>query len=156
MRILGTTIKASTLWTLLFLTIAAYHLVATLIFLRVAVPAVARVQGFRSQSVTANIESRYGSRRTTYFTNIPIIKFRTAAGNEYELSKLTPFGLYEEGQAIDVLYDPKKPGNSRQNTLGAIWGTCILFLFVTLVILLYRLTFFMKKHRVQQRRREGR
>jgi hypothetical protein len=102
------------------------------------------------------MESRYGSRRTTYITNVPIIKYHTATGNEYELSKLTPFGLYEEGQAINILYDPKNPGNSCQNTIGAICGFCILFSFLSFVIFIYRLSICMKKNSVQHLRREGR
>jgi hypothetical protein len=149
MRILGTTIKTSTILALLFLTVAAYHLFATLLFLRVAIPTVAIVKGFRSQSVTSNIESRYGGRRATYISNLPIIKFHAASGNEYELLKSTPFSFYEEDQAIDILYDLKNPGNSRQKSIGAIWGTCIFFSFLSFVIFFYRLSIIIKKHRAQ-------
>jgi len=159
MRILGTTIKTSTILVLLLLAIAAYHIFATLLFLRVAIPTVATVQGFRNQSAVVNIESRYGSRRTTYVTNYPIIKYRTATGNEYELSRLTPcdfLEVFKEGQSIDILYDSNNPGNSCQNSIGGKWGASILFLFLSVVILFYRLSMIIKKHRVQHRRREGR
>ncbi len=158
MRILGTTFKISSIWALLFLTIGAYHFFSTLLFLRVAIPTVGIVKGFRSQSVIANIESRYGSRRDTYMFRFPIIKFHTATGNEYELSKPTPtlFAVYEEDQAIDILYDPRNPGNSYQNSVGAIWGSFIFFSFLGSVIIFYRLTIVIKKHRLQDRHREGR
>lgn len=145
------------MWALLFLTIAAYHFFTTLLFLRVAIPTVGTVKGFRSQSVIANIESRYGGRRETYMFRFPIIKYHTATGNEYELSKPAPtlFSVYEEGQAIDILYDPRNPGNSYQKSVGAIWGSFILFSFLSSVIIFCRLAIVVKKHRVQHRHREG-
>lgn len=151
MRILGTTIKISTILALLFLTVAAYNVFVTLLFLRVAIPTVTIVKGFRSQSIIYNTEGAYGSRRDTYILNFPIIKFHTATGNEYELLKLTPFNSYEEGQSIDVLYDPKNPEKSCQKSIGAIWGTCIFISFFGFVILFYQLSIYIKKHRVQQR-----
>ncbi len=153
MRILGTTVKASTIWALLFLTIAAYHFLSALLFLSAAIPTVAIVEGHGTESVTERMEGRYGSRQDTYNFIHPIIKFHTANGNEYELSKPTPFCSYEEGQRVDILYDPKNPENSRQNSIGAIWGTSIFFIMLSSMILLYRL---IKKRRDQQRRREGR
>jgi len=57
MRILGTSVKTSTIWALLFLTIAVYQLIATLLFLRVAIPTVAIVNGLTSQPITVNTES---------------------------------------------------------------------------------------------------
>lgn len=156
MRILGTTVKLSTIWALLFFTIAVYHLIATLLFLRVASPTVAVVNGFTNQPITVNTESRYGSRRDTYNTKFPIIRFHAADGNEYDLLKLTPFRTYKEGQSIDILYDPKNPNKSYHKSIGAIWGFCILFSFLSFVIVMYRLSIFIKKNSVQHRRREGR
>lgn len=156
MRILETTVKTSTILALLFFSIAAYNLLTTLLFLRVAIPTVAVVKGFRSQPITVNTESQYGSRRDTYNTKSPIIRFNAADGNEYDLLKLTPFSTYREGQSIEILYDPKNPNMSSHNSIGAIWGFCILFLFIGFVILIYRLSMYMKKHRIQHRRREGR
>ncbi len=153
MRILGTTIKASTIWALLFLAIAAYNCFSAVLFLRAAIPTVAIVHGNRNTPVTARTESRYGSRQDTYNFVHPIIKFHTPDGNEYELSKPALFGSYYEGQGIDILYDPKNANNSRQNSIGAIWGTSILFIVLSSMILVYRL---IKKHRDQHRRREGR
>jgi hypothetical protein len=150
MRILGTTVKTSTILALLFLTIAAYHFFVTLLFLRVAIPTVAIVKGFRRQPVTYNVEGGHGGWRDTYISNFPIIKFYNETGNEYELLKPNPFGVYEEGQAIDILYDPKNPGNSYQKTIGAVWGTCILFSFLSFVIFFYRLSIIIKEHRARQ------
>jgi len=148
MRIFG--IKTSTIFALLFLTIAAYHLFATLLFLRVAIPTVAIVEGQRNESVTARTESRYGSRQDTYNFIHRIIKFHATNGNEYELSKPTPFGSYEEGQRIDILYDPEHPEKSRQKSIGAMWGTCIFFSFFSFVFFLYRLSIVIKEHRARQ------
>jgi len=156
MRILGIAIKASTIWALLFFAIAAYHFLSALLFLRVAIPTVATVEGQRNESVTARAESRYGSKQDTYNFVHPIIKFHAADGNEYKLSKPTPFGSYKEGQRIEILYNPKNPKNSRQNSIGAMWGTSILFLTLSSMILLYRLYLAIKKHRDQHRRREVR
>jgi len=155
MRILGTTIKASTIWALLFLAIAAYYFLSALLFLRAAIPTVAIVEGHGNESVTARSESRYGGRQDTYNFVHPIIKFHTTNGNEYELSKPTPFGSYEEGQRVEILYEPKNPRNSRQKSIGAIWGTSLLFVTLSFMILLYRLSIAVKKHRGQQHRREG-
>ncbi len=156
MRILGNTVRTSTIWALLFFAIAAYNVLSALLFLRAATPTVAIVEGYRNRLVTARTESRYGSRQDTYNYLDAVIKFQTTNGNEYELSKPTPFGIYEEGQRVDILYDPKNPRNSRQNTIGAIWGTSILFITLSSMILLYRLFIAIKKHRDQYSRREGR
>ncbi len=146
MRILGTTIKASTIWALSFFAIAAYHFLSALLFLRAAIPTVAIVEGHRDESVTVRAESRYGGGQDTYNFVHPVIKFHTSNGNEYELSKPTPFGSYEEGQRVEILYDPRNPINSRQKSIGAIWGTSILFITLSSMILLCRLSIVVKKN----------
>ena len=156
MRILGTSVKTSTIWALLFLTIAVYQLIATLLFLRVAIPTVAIVNGLTSQPITVNTESRYGSRRDTYNMKYPIIRFQAADGHEYDLLKLTPFSTYKEDQTIDILYDPKNPNKSYHKSIGAMWGFCILFSFLSILIFMYRLSILIKKNSNQHRRREGR
>ena len=151
MRIIRTTVKTSTILALLFLAIAAYNFLSALLFLRAATPTVAIVEGFRNRPVTTRTESRYGSRQDTYNYADAVIKFHTTDGNEYELAKPTPFASYGEGQRIEILYDPKNPGNSRQNSIGAIWGTSILILTLSSMIILYRLALVLKKRRDQHR-----
>ena len=89
--------------------------------------------------VTKGIVLRYEMRGTALSDKdklvIPIVQFHTADGTEITFdgtidNQSVLQDLYDSGEAVEVIYDPKHPADAKINTLAELWFAPLLLLII--------------------------
>ncbi len=91
--------------------------------------------------VTKGIILRYETRGTSSTSSdkdklvIPIVQFHTADGTEITFdgtidNQSVLQDLYDSGEAVEVIYDPKHPADAKINTLAELWFAPLLLLII--------------------------
>jgi hypothetical protein len=87
----------------------------------------------RTQGVVQSIRAERLDRTTVYF---PVIRFTTTAGAAVTAeSKTSHSGVYQIGQSIRILYDPKNPNNLEIDAFWSRWIVVGIAAFFALVLL---------------------
>jgi len=88
-----------------------------------------------ADGIITGFEKRPGSYGISEGVNCPVVRFRTAAGNEVTFkskisSRPSPFRV---GQSVQVYYRPANPTDARIDHSGSLWFKPLLFAGLALV-----------------------